>query len=114
MGDYTAYQSAELAALYDAVYADCGDVAFWQSVAADADAGPLLELACGTGRVLLPLARAGRDVTGLDLAPHMLARCREKLRTEPADVRDRVTLLEADMTSFRNRSSLRADLLCIR
>jgi SAM-dependent methyltransferase len=99
MNDYSAYRSAELAALYDAVYADGADIAFWQ-VMATAVSGGLLELGCGTGRVLLPLARAGHEITGLDLAAHMLARCRAKLQAEPPEVRDLVTLLEADMTSF--------------
>ena len=58
MDNYTAYRSAELAALYDAVYADTADIAFWQ-VMATAGSDGLLELGCGTGRVLLPLARAG-------------------------------------------------------
>ncbi len=100
MDDYNAYQSAELAALYDAVYADVGDVAFWEAMTEVAVDGPFLELGCGTGRLLLPMARAGRDVTGLDLAEHMLARCRDKLGAEPPEVRERVTLLEADMTAF--------------
>ncbi len=44
--------------------------------------GPILELACGTGRVALPLARAGLDVDGLDLSPSMLKRAQEKARSE--------------------------------
>ncbi len=99
MNDYSPYRSAELAAVYDAVYANSADVAFWQVMSA-AVSGGLLELGCGTGRVLLPIARAGHEITGLDLAGHMLARCRAKLQAEPPEVRDRVTLLEADMTSF--------------
>jgi SAM-dependent methyltransferase len=100
MDDYNAYQSAELAAVYDAVYADCADIAFWQAMAPAMSVGPLLELGCGTGRVLLPLARAGHEVVGIDLAEHMLERCRDKLELEPQVVRDRVTLLQTDMTSF--------------
>jgi len=100
VSDYSAYRSAERAELYDAVYADVGDIAFWEATAATAIDGPLLELGCGTGRLLLPLARAGREVVGVDLAAHMLARCRAKLQEEPSEVRGRVTLLEADMTSF--------------
>jgi SAM-dependent methyltransferase len=99
MDDYSAYQSAELAALYDAVYADVGDIAFWRQIAAGTR-GPLLELGCGTGRILLPLARAGHEVTGLDTSEPMLARCRAQLAAEPQEVRERVTLLAADMTSF--------------
>jgi SAM-dependent methyltransferase len=98
--DYSAYRSAELAELYDAVYADYADIAFWQAVVPAASGGPLLELGCGTGRVLLPLAQAGHEVVGIDLAEAMLARFRAKLEVEPPEVRDRVTLLEADMTSF--------------
>jgi SAM-dependent methyltransferase len=100
MDDYNAYQSDELAKLYDALYADSADLAFWMAVAPDASEGPLLELGCGTGRVLLPLARAGHAVVGIDLSRPMLARGRAKLGWEKQDVRDRVTLLEADMTSF--------------
>ena len=90
----------QLAELYDAVYADCDDIAFWQAVTPAVSDGPLLELGCGTGRVLLPLARAGHEVTGIDLAPHMLGRCRAKLKGESGEVRDRVTLREADMAAF--------------
>jgi len=40
--------------------------------------GRVLELACGSGRVTIPLVRAGREVTGLDDSPSMLAACRDK------------------------------------
>jgi SAM-dependent methyltransferase len=99
MDNYTAYRSAELAALYDAVYANSADIAFWQ-VMTTAGSNGLLELGCGTGRVLLPLARAGHSITGLDLAVPMLEYCRAKLQAESPEVRDRVTLLEGDMTAF--------------
>ena len=96
--DYDAYNSSELAEIYDAVYADRDDHAFWAAVA-PAD-GAILELACGTGRVLLPLARAGHEIVGLDLSAQMLERCRAHLAGEPAAVRERVRLVQADMTSF--------------
>jgi len=94
------FQSVELAAIYDAIYADRDDAGFWQAMAAAAGGGPILELGCGTGRVLLPLARAGYEITGLDLSTQMLERCRAKLQSEPPEVGDRVQLLRADMTSF--------------
>ena len=100
MDDHMAPQAAELAALYDAVYAERDDVSFWQAMAAATGGSPILELGCGTGRVLLPLARAGFEITGIDLAPHMLERCHAKLRAEPPLVREHVRLLAADMTSF--------------
>ena len=93
-------RAADLAAIYDAIYGGREDTGFWQTVAAAEHGGPILELGCGTGRVLLPLARAGHEITGLDLSSGMLERCRAKLAAEPPAVRDRVRLVEADMTSF--------------
>src|SRR3954454_14744617 len=54
------------------------DVAFWRRVAAKAG-GRVLELGCGTGRVSLPLARAGIDLIGIDRSAQMLARARTRL-----------------------------------
>jgi SAM-dependent methyltransferase len=99
LNDDASSRPPELAALYDAVHGERGDVAFWAKLAAAAD-GPILELGCGTGRVLLPLARAGHEIVGIDLTPYMLERCHAKLEEEPPEVRERVRLLAADMTSF--------------
>jgi SAM-dependent methyltransferase len=57
--------------------------------------GPLLELGCGTGRLLLPLARAGFDITGVDLSPRMLAVAQAKV--DAAGLDGGITLLQADM-----------------
>jgi len=56
---------------------------------------PILELACGTGRVLLPLARQGYQITGVDISPAMLELARRKLVAE--HLAERVTLVEQDM-----------------
>ena len=92
------------AEFYDYVvpYATRGDVEFYVDEALAAN-GPVLELGCGTGRVLIPIARAGVTIDGLDGSPNMLARCREKLLAEPAKVQSRVTLHEGDMRSFELR-----------
>jgi SAM-dependent methyltransferase len=58
---------------------------------------PILELACGTGRVLLPLARQGYDVTGVDVSPAMLDVARRKVAAEEPTLRGRVTLVQQDM-----------------
>lgn len=55
------------------------DVPFWQRLATAAD-GPVLELGCGTGRVTLPLARAGCAMVGIDRSERMLARARTRVR----------------------------------
>jgi SAM-dependent methyltransferase len=46
------------------------------------DGQPALDLACGTGRLLLPLLRAGLDVDGCDLSPDMLTLCRQQAARE--------------------------------
>jgi SAM-dependent methyltransferase len=55
------------------------DVAFWRRLADEA-AGPVLELGCGTGRVLLPVARTGASVVGVDRSAQMLDRARRRIR----------------------------------
>ena len=75
------------------------DVAFYVELACGAG-GPVLELGCGTGRVLIPTARAGVEIVGLDGAGPMLALCRDKLAAEPEATRARVGLVEADMRRF--------------
>src|SRR6266566_1324936 len=49
------------------------DVPFWRRIALEAD-GSVLELGCGTGRVSLPLARAGVSLVGIDRSAPMLDR----------------------------------------
>jgi ubiquinone/menaquinone biosynthesis C-methylase UbiE len=55
------------------------DVPFWRTVALNAG-GPVLELGCGTGRVSLPLGRAGVTLVGIDRSASMLARARRRVR----------------------------------
>ncbi|MBI3663797.1 MAG: class I SAM-dependent methyltransferase [Acidobacteria bacterium] len=74
------------------------DIAFYVDEARAA--GKVLELGCGSGRVLIPTAAAGVPIAGLDLSEAMLARCREKLAAQPPEVRERVRLVRASMTSF--------------
>jgi SAM-dependent methyltransferase len=89
------------AAFYDDDYQALGrsdDVALYVELARRAG-GPVLEMGCGSGRVLLPTARAGVDIAGVDASPRMLARLRRRLAAEPAEVSRRVRLAEADLTS---------------
>ena len=62
--------------------------------------GPILELACGTGTLLVPLAEAGFEVTGLDLGERMLDLARQRIAERPAEVRARIRLVRRDMTNF--------------
>jgi len=89
-----------LAQLYDSLplYHSRRDLAFWVDLCREA--GDVLELGCGTGRVLIPAVQAGASVTGVDQAPGMLARCRAKVDALPEEAARRITLVRADMTSF--------------
>jgi SAM-dependent methyltransferase len=71
------------------------DVAFWQSLAGRF-AGPVLELGCGTGRVSLPLARAGIRLVGVDRSAEMIGRARERQRRSRRSVR-RPALVRGDI-----------------
>jgi ubiquinone/menaquinone biosynthesis C-methylase UbiE len=74
-----------------------GDVEFYVRRALEAT-GPVVELGVGTGRIAIPTAQAGKDVTGVDISPSMLAEAR--LRAEAAGVSARITFVEADMHTF--------------
>jgi SAM-dependent methyltransferase len=89
------------AAFYDHIVAYLGrsDAAFYVD-AAKRSGGPVLEVGCGTGRVLLPTAEAGIEITGIDLSEDMLDVCRRRLSERPDAVRSRVRLVRADMRDF--------------
>ncbi|MBM4457267.1 MAG: class I SAM-dependent methyltransferase [Chloroflexi bacterium] len=83
---------------YDRLFADYGgDLPFLLAQAQRARPDDtLLELACGTGRVAIPLARAGLKVTGIDLSAGMLSEARRKAAAEGVSA----TWIEADMRAF--------------
>jgi SAM-dependent methyltransferase len=82
-------------ALYDRLFDSLDfDVPYWLETARAAG-GPVLEVGCGTGRILLVLRRDGLDADGLDASPAMIGRLKEKaardrltVRAEIADMRD--------------------------
>ncbi len=82
------------------VYQGRPDVDFYVGLAKETG-GPVLELGCGTGRVLVPTAREGIEITGLDRSEGMLGLCQERLGKEPREVQQRVRLESADMRDFK-------------
>ena len=84
-----------MAEVYDDWYADISDadatVAAVVELVRAAGGGPVLELGVGTGRLALPLAAAGLDVTGIDISAAML----DRLRAKPGS--EGVTLVHGDM-----------------
>jgi len=94
---------------YDDAYAvkpDLVDLPFYVDLAKKIG-GPILEMGCGTGRVFLPIARAGVEIHGLDNAPAMLEILRARIRDESPEVRGRITLHEGDMRQFRGQQKYR-------
>jgi len=102
MPDYSGYREYGLAAeFYDDVdlYLNRGDIKFFVDFANEID-GEVLELGCGTGRVLIPIAETGIKITGLDFSEQMLKRCREKLEPLPDSTKNLVSLVQGDMSDF--------------
>ena len=105
--DTGGYQTNRFVAeLYDQVvpYRGRPDVDFFVDAARESG-GPVLEVGSGTGRVLIPTARAGIAITGVDLSEYMLEVCEQRLSAEPPEVRGRVTLVRADMRDFSLENS---------
>ena len=99
--DQTDYPEA-IANLYDHIppYRDRPDVPFYLE-SARASGGPILELGCGTGRLLIPMIRAGLSVTGLDISPNMLRVCINKIIADPTLPTPPFHLVLGDMRDFR-------------
>jgi SAM-dependent methyltransferase len=112
---------------YDAVYSvirePSGDAAFYRDLARKAG-GPILELGCGTGRVLIPIADEGIECVGLDSSPEMLAVLRAKQppaclslvegRMERFDLGDRrFHLVTAPFRAFSDLLDVDAQLACL-
>lgn len=88
-------------AWYDAEYVHIrSDIPLYQDIAKSAD-GPVLELACGTGRLTFPMAETGANVFGVDLAPAMIERAREKLAAARPEVQARLRFELGDMRDVR-------------
>lgn len=92
----------EDAARYDALFEDLDfDRSFYLALAregtsAGGGSGPVLEVACGTGRILIPCLEAGVDIEGVDLYAPMLERLRQKAAAKGLACR----VHQADMRSF--------------
>jgi len=97
-------------ALYDSVIADfydaspmvagrMQDLLFYVAAAREYGA-PVLELGCGTGRMLVPLAQAGFSVTGLDISTKMLEHAEQRRTLLGTAQRERIRLVPGDMTRF--------------
>jgi SAM-dependent methyltransferase len=92
--------AAALARLYDLdLMEDPGDVDLYLALAARTG-GPILEIAAGSGRVAVPLAQAGYEVTAVDIDPAMLALAEKAIADADPSVRSRLELVEADLVQL--------------
>ncbi len=97
MDDYDRF-----AYFYDLHYGQfTGDVSFFLKLAEKLGDNPrLLELACGSGRIMLPLLQAGYQITGLDLSGQMLQLAKEKLSKTAPEVQQRAHFVQGDMSNL--------------
>jgi SAM-dependent methyltransferase len=91
---------ASLAHIYDTLSAPYDEDLAWYHEQAAAQGDRVLELGCGSGRLLVPLARAGCSLVGLDVSPPMLAIARKRLAAAGPVVANRVRLVEGHMRAF--------------
>ncbi|MHC4788141.1 MAG: class I SAM-dependent methyltransferase [Planctomycetota bacterium] len=61
---------------------------------------PVLDAACGTGRVAVALAREGVEVVGMESGEAMIERARARLRAEPEEVQERLSIVPGDVRDF--------------
>jgi SAM-dependent methyltransferase len=98
---------------------------FYAKLAREAS-GPVLDICCGTGRILLPCLKAGVDIEGLDLFEPMLTTLRAKAaamglspRLHHADMSDfslprRFTLVMIPFNAFIHNMTQEAQIRCLR
>jgi SAM-dependent methyltransferase len=91
---------------YDAAYAKFAekqvlvDLPFYLDLA-KRSGGPVLEIGCGTGRVLLDIARQGIEIDGVDNSAAMLQVLKARTQLEPSNVRARLNVHLGDMRRIR-------------
>jgi SAM-dependent methyltransferase len=98
---------AALARLYDLdLVEDPGDLDLYLALAARAG-GPVLEIAAGSGRVAVPLAEAGYEVTAVDIDAAMLARLARAAVESGPGVPERIDPVAADLVGLKLRGGAR-------
>ncbi len=100
MSRFVSYKWDEsLVEIYDAFYTTRKDIDFFVGHSTKIR-GKTLELGCGAGRVLIPTAMAGCEITGLDISPFMLKKCQEKINRQPKKVQELIRIVEGNMVDF--------------
>jgi SAM-dependent methyltransferase len=96
---------------YDVWYEDfTEDVGFYVSLA-ERTGGPILESMCGTGRIMIPLADAGYEVTGVDRSAAMLDILSAKLDLIGGKVESNIDVIQGDVRSFKSAKRFRLAII---
>jgi len=101
-GDYPSPDSSVFPENFDEITAYQGlahDITRYKEIAAETG-GPVLELCCGTGRVAIPLAKAGFDVTAVDISEGLISQFRKKLSLESESVQRKTKIIRQDITQL--------------
>ena len=85
-----------IAEIYDRTETQRDDVTLIKSLVGDKPAR-ILEPFCGHGRILIPLAKAGHEIVGLDLSDQLLRSLDGRLQELPAEARARASFRKADV-----------------
>jgi len=110
---YGSEETDLLVKYYDLVFGISGEAEVaWYLDKARTFGGPVLDLACGTGRLALILAREGLQVTAVDQSAGMLRLFQRKLAVEPAEVWQRVRIRKQHMTDFTLPGKFSTILCC--
>lgn len=100
-----------IAPFYDAEHAHFTEDLDMYSNYAELCRGKMLELACGSGRALLPLCRGGYELTGVDTSAAMLAIARQRLQAE--GLLAHCQLVQQDMCTLRLEQKFRLAFIAI-
>ena len=98
---------------YDTAFAAgaTSDVSWFSTQAAE-EGSPVLDLACGTGRIALEMARTGLEVVALDNSDGMLDLFKRKILLEPRSVQDRIKVDRQPMDQFCLATTFRSIICC--
>ena len=88
-----------VAEIYDQNETEITDVEFLKTLITGKDIRRILEPFCGTGRMIIPLAKEGYSIIGMDQAQGMLHLAQAKIQTLPEEVQKQVVLHHKDVTS---------------
>jgi SAM-dependent methyltransferase len=96
--NFKSYDIGEaIAEIYDQTETQIDDVRLLRELIGTPANWRILEPFCGNGRILIPLARDGHELVGIDQSKPMLNSARRKIRRLAADTQIRVSLVEADV-----------------